>query len=66
MYLYVLAKEYKYLKYERLSALIFLWVMIKFVTDWGAVSYYSKINLFYLMIYYLHIDLMRKKYPNIK
>lgn len=66
MYLYVLAKEYKYLKYERLSALIFLWIMIKFVTDWGAVSYYSKINLFYLMIYYLHIDLMKKKYPNIK
>ena len=66
MYLYVLYREYKYLNYEKFSALIVLWVLIKFVTDWGAVSYYSKINLFYLMIYYLHIDLMRKKYPFVK
>ena len=66
MYLYVLYREYKYLNYEKFSALIVLWVLIKFVTDWGAVSYYSKINLFYLMIYYLHVDLMRKKYPFVK
>ncbi len=66
MYVYIIVKEFKYVKYEKFSIIILIWVMTKIITDWGSVSYYSKINYFYLMIYFLHLDLMKKKYPQIK
>ena len=66
IFLYLLYKEMKYVKYDNMAVLVVVLILVRLISDWGAVSYYSKSTYFYLMIYYLHLNTMRKRYPNIK
>ena len=66
IYIYLLYKEMKYVKYDNSAVLVIVLVLVRLLTDWGAVSYYTKSTYFYIMIYYLHVNSMRKKYPRIK
>ena len=66
IYIYLLYKEMKYVKYDNSAVLVIVLVLVRLLTDWGAVSYYTKSTYFYIMIYYLHVNTMRKKYPRIK
>lgn len=62
MYLYILWYEFKYVRKDTTAVLIIVWIMVKLVADWGLVSYYTKASYFYLMIYFLHVNMLRKKY----
>jgi len=64
MYLYILLNELRYLRKDSSAILVEVWVGIKLVTDFGAVSYSSKITYFYLMFFYLHLVQMQRKYPS--
>lgn len=64
--LYILFNELKYVKKDSTAVLIATWIMIRLVTDWGAVSYVSKMSYFYLMIFFIHLDNLKRKYPEIK
>ena len=66
MFLYILTKEFKYIKLDTSAILIVTWILIRLVTDWGAVSYCSRATYFYLMLYFIHLDHMKKKYPHIR
>ena len=65
IFLYVVYHEAKYIKVDSSAVLMLVWVTMRFVTDWGAVSYYGKITFFYAMVFYLHVSLMKRKYPEI-
>ena len=65
MFIYLLLKEKKYISLDSTAILIFTWILIRFVTDWGAVSYCNKSTYFYLLIFFIHLDHMKKKYPHI-
>lgn len=62
IYLYVLFKEIKYFKLDKMSALIITLVIVRLITDWGMVSYYNKETYFLLMIYFLHISYCKRLY----
>ena len=66
MFLYVLFKEIKFSKFDNSAVLVITLIIIRLISDWGSVSYYNKLTYFYLMIYYLHLNTMRKRYPQIK
>ena len=65
MFLYPLFKEFKYIKRDSSALLVVIWIIIDFVNDWGIVSYFSVLTYFKLMIYYLHLNTMRRKYPSL-
>ena len=58
--------EQKYIKLESSAFLIVTWLLIIFVIDWGVVSYINRMNYFYLMMFFIHLDHLKKKYPHIK
>ena len=66
IFAYILFNELKYIKIESSAVLIVTWIMTKLVMDWGAVSYNSHSTYFYLMLYFIHLDNMKRKYPRIK
>ena len=66
MYVYLLFKELKYIRIDNSAILIFTWILIRMVIDWGVVAYSTKPAYFYLMIFFIHLDNMRIKYPHIK
>ena len=66
IFVYILSKEIKYIKLDSSAILIATWILIKFVTDWGAVSYCSRATFFHLMLFFIHLDLMKKKFPHIR
>jgi hypothetical protein len=35
-------------------------------TDWGSVSYYTKRTFFNFIMFFLHIQQMKQRYPEIK
>ena len=65
MFLYPLFKEFKYIKRDSSALLVVIWIIIDFVNDWGIVSYFTVYTYFKLMIYYLHLNTMRRKYPSL-
>lgn len=66
MYLYLLFKELKYIKLDSSAVLIVTWLLIRLMTDWGAVTYYTLTNYFYLMLFFIHLDNMKRKYPQVR
>lgn len=66
MYVYLLVKEMKYIKKDDMAMLVLTLVTIRLIIDLGSVSYYAKINYFQLMIYYLHLESCRVKYPEVE
>ena len=65
IFLYLFFQERKYLKVDDMANLVFTLIVIRFVTDMGAVSYFSKTTYMQLMIYFLHLASCRAKYPQI-
>lgn len=66
IFLYLLFKERKYFKVDDMCNLILALLIVKFFTDYGSVSYITKMNYFYLMVYFLHLESCKVKYPWIK
>ena len=66
IFLYLLFKERKYFKVDDMCNLILVLLIVKFFTDYGSVSYITKMNYFYLMVYFLHLESCKVKYPSIK
>ena len=66
IFLYLLWKERKYYKIDDMCNLVLVLLIIKFFTDYGSVSYITKMNYFYLMVYFLHLESCKVKYPWIK
>ena len=66
IFIYLLFQELKYIKLESSAFLIFTWILIRFVIDWGLVSYSNRTTYFYLMLFFIHLDNMKRKYPRIK
>ena len=66
IFLYVLYKEFKYYKVNSVACLFIVMILIRFVSDWGAVSYYSKTTYIYLMMWFIHLDKCKKWYPKRK
>ena len=66
IFLYLLFKERKYFKVDDMCNLILVLLIVKFFTDYGSVSYITKMNYFYLMVYFLHLESCKVKYPWIK
>ena len=62
IFIYLLSQEIKYYKKDKLSTLYIVWILSIIITDWGAVRYFHKDTYFILMIFFLHIDEMKKKY----
>ncbi len=65
IYVYLLVNEWKYYKVDKMSNLVLTLIIIRFIIDWGAVSYYSKITYFQMMVYFLHLESCRTKYPEV-
>ncbi len=66
MFIYLLYKEVKYMKVDKTAIVIVVWLLVLIITDWGAVRYFSKYTYFVLMIFFLHVDVMKKKFPSKK
>ena len=66
MFVYILFWELKYVKLDSSATLIIAWILIRLVVDWGAVSYCSRTTFLYLMVFFIHLDNMKKKYPHIR
>ena len=63
---YLFLQERKYLKVDDMANLVFTLIVIRFITDMGAVSYFTKVTYLQLMIYFLHLESCKIKYPQIK
>ena len=46
---------------EPLSALMFTWCLLMLVMDYGKVSYYSKVDVFYRMTVFLSVEEMKRR-----
>ena len=46
---------------EPLSALMFTWCLLMLIMDYGKVSYYSKIDVLYLMTVFLSVEEMKRR-----
>ena len=42
-------------------SLMITWILLKLVMDYGMVSYYSKVDYFYLMLIFLSLEEMKRK-----
>ena len=62
IFFYLLSQEMKFLKKDKLATLYLVWIICIIATDWGAVRYFHKDTYFILMIFFLHVDEMKKKY----
>jgi len=63
---YILTKELKYAKKDPSAVLFLVWMFLILTTDWGAVSYYTKRTFFNFIVFFLHIQQMKQRYPEIK
>lgn len=55
IYFKIIYVEWKHVKYNNYSILIFIIILLQLIMDWGSVSYYSKSTYFILMVAMLHI-----------
>ena len=63
---YVLTKELKYVKKDPSAVLFLVWMILILATDWGSVSYYTKRTFFNFIVFFLHIQQMKQRHPEIK
>lgn len=67
MYVYLFVKLFKYRKVDRERVGIgFVWLVLMLIMDYGMVSYYTKAQWIYLMIHFLNIYHLGKKYKEQK
>ena len=66
IHIYLMVNELKYIKIDKSAIFFVIWLFLMLTTDWGAVSYYTKRNLFNLMVFFLHIQQMRQRHPHIR
>ena len=66
IYLYILVKEYKYLSVDKYAVIVVTIIFCKLLTDWGAVEYASKSTYYLFMMYFIHLEQCKAKYPYIK
>ncbi len=66
IFAYVFFKELKYVRKDTSAIIIIVWIINRLIYDWGAVTYTNKMTYFIIMIYYLHLSYMEKKYPSPK
>ena len=64
MHIYLLYHEIKYVKVDTSAVLFLVWLILMLTTDWGAVSYYPKRTYFNFMVFFLHIQQMKQRYPD--
>ncbi len=62
IYVYLFYSLWKYRNADKKQAMFFaIWLLIMLVLDYGNVSYYSKMQNFYLMIHFVNIQNLKKK-----
>ena len=66
IYLYIIIKEFKYLAIDKYAVIVLTVILCKLMTDWGAVNYASKSTYFLFMMYFSHLKICKRKYPDIK
>lgn len=66
MHLYLLVKEVRYVKKDGSAVLFLVWLLLILATDWGSVSYYLKLTYFNFVLFFLHIQQMKQRYPEVK
>jgi O-antigen ligase len=63
MYIYILYNLFKLRHIKtNISKLMLVIIFLVLMMDYGAVSYYSKVSYFYLMVAFLFIDFLKKEY----
>ena len=62
IYIKILVNEFKNIRINKYSMLIFLIIVLQLIMDWGAVSYYSKSTYFILMVAMLHLQKLKRQY----
>ncbi len=66
IYIYLIWKLIKFIKVEPSTAIVLIILFSRLISEWGLVSYYTKTTYFLLMIYFIHLKICQKKYPEIK
>lgn len=62
IYAYLFYNLWKYRKADKKQAMFFaIWLLIMLVLDYGNVSYYSKLQNFYLMIHFVNVKSLKRK-----
>ena len=62
IYVYLFYNLWKYRKADKKQAMFFaIWLLIMLALDYGSVSYYAKDQSFYLMIYFVNIENLKRK-----
>lgn len=65
IYVYAIANLLKYRRYwDHRETIILVLIILQLVMDYGAVSYYSKSMYFYFLIFYLQIQMLKRKAVN--
>ena len=66
IHIYLLIKIIKYVKIEPSAILFLVWLILILATDWGAVTYYNKVTYFNFILFFLHVQQMKQRHPEIK
>lgn len=62
IYVYLFYNLWKYRKADKKQAMFFaIWLLVMLVLDYGNVSYYSKLQNFYLMIHFVNVENLKRK-----
>lgn len=62
MYVYLIANFWKYRKHQNREYVIcFVIMIVLLMMDWGMVSYYQKMRYIYLLLYFLEVEVLKKK-----
>lgn len=63
MYVYLFVNLWRYRRVNRaLFSVCLVWLLLMLAMDYAMVSYYSKTQWFYLMIQFINVECLRKKY----
>ena len=67
MYAYLFVNFMKYRKVNKpLFSICMTWLLLTIIMDWGRISYYSKTNAFCLMLMFVAVECLKKKYREMK
>ena len=62
LHIYIAYNLFKYKNHDKETfAIGILWMLLIFIIDWGMVSYYSKIQAYYLLINFLNVEFLKAK-----
>lgn len=63
IYEYLIINLIKLRKYSNLTTkLIFILIILMLIMDYGAVNYYDKSTYFFFMVFYLHVNYLKREY----